>query len=109
MKKVVIKKDDYKVSPGKLETYNIVEITENYFKLEKPKYTAVDFLVKKIVEDHNEEAFTLDEWKNIFDTAKQIEKNQIVSAFIDGDNYDCLKEEDSLLYALAYYSKKFNK
>jgi hypothetical protein len=46
---------------------------------------------------------------SIINEAKLIEKNQIVLAFINGDNSDCLEEEDSLLYALAYYNEKFKK
>ena len=64
--------------------------------------TAVEWLEKQLI--HQKRLLP-----EHFNKAKQIEKNQIVLAFIDGDNSDCLKEEDSLLYALAYYNEKFNK
>lgn len=37
----------------------------------------------------------------------KLEKEQIVIAFICGDNSDCTQEEDSLSYALSYYNETF--
>ena len=65
--------------------------------------TAVEWLVEKF-NTTNGQLIESD-----FEQAKAIEKNQIVLAFINGDNSDCLEEEDSLLYALAYYNEKFKK
>lgn len=74
--------------------------------------TAVEWLVEKMIERKffaKDLPLSYTTLEHLTNQAKQIEKNQIVSAFIDGDNSDCLKEEDSLLYALAYYNEKFNK
>ncbi|QLF85208.1 hypothetical protein elemo19C_phanotate14 [Flavobacterium phage vB_FspP_elemoA_1-9C] len=68
--------------------------------------TAVEWLVEQFDTTIN---YTLEEWQLKIEQAKAIEKNQIVLAFINGDNSDCLEEEDSLLYAIAYYNEKFKK
>ena len=68
--------------------------------------TAVEFLVETITSKHDKSFIEF--YKAEIEQAKAIEKNQIVLAFINGDNSDCL-EEDSLLYALAYYNEKFKK
>lgn len=69
--------------------------------------TAVEFLVETITSKHDKSFIEF--YKAEIEQAKAIEKNQIVLAFINGDNSDCLEEEDSLLYALAYYNEKFKK
>lgn len=69
------------------------------------KQTAVEWLIKEIPSVDWKNSY----WENILEKAKAIEKNQIVLAFINGDNSDCLEEEDSLLYAIAYYNEKFKK
>jgi hypothetical protein len=45
--------------------------------------TAVQFLIEKIDFDANVRCFSKDEWKEIFEQAKQMEKEQIVNA-VDG-------------------------
>jgi len=47
------------------------------------KQTAVQFLIEKIDFDANVRCFSKDEWKEIFEQAKQMEKEQIVNA-VDG-------------------------
>jgi hypothetical protein len=47
------------------------------------KQTAVKFLIEKIDFDANVRCFSKDEWKEIFEQAKQMEKEQIVNA-VDG-------------------------
>ena len=69
--------------------------------------TAVEFLVETITSKHDKSFIEF--YKAEIEQARAIEKNQIVLAFINGDNSDCLEEEDSLLYALAYYNEKFKK
>lgn len=69
--------------------------------------TAVEFLVETITSKHDKSFIEF--YKAEIEQAKAIEKNQIVLAFINGDNSDCLEEENSLLYALAYYNEKFKK
>jgi hypothetical protein len=36
------------------------------------------------------------------------EKEQIINAWIDGDNSDCLTEQDSSDFAKQYYNETFN-
>lgn len=45
--------------------------------------SAVQFLIEKIDFDANVRCFSKDEWKEIFEQAKQMEKEQIVNA-VDG-------------------------
>jgi hypothetical protein len=45
------------------------------------KQTAVEFLIEKIAFDANVRCFSKDEWKQIFEQAKQMEKEQIEIAF----------------------------
>lgn len=71
------------------------------------KQTAVEFLQESLSIHFSFEQKM--QFEGLFQQAREMEKNQIVLAFIDGDNSDCLKEEDSLLYALTYYNEKFNK
>lgn len=68
------------------------------------KQTAVEWLVKEanLLENNG--------WiLPLINQAKEIEKEQIIEAFINGDNSDCTKDEDTLLYALTYYNETFNK
>ena len=69
--------------------------------------TAVEFLVETITSKHDKSFIEF--YKAEIEQARAIEKNQIVLAFINGDNSDCLEEENSLLCALAYYNEKFKK
>jgi hypothetical protein len=48
------------------------------------KQTAVQFVIEKIHFDANVRCFSKDEWKEIFDQAKQMEKEQIEVAWLDG-------------------------
>jgi len=38
----------------------------------------------------------------------EVEKEQIMNAWIDGDNNDCLSEQDSSDFAEQYYNETFN-
>lgn len=49
------------------------------------KQTAVHFLIEKIDFDANVRCFSKDEWKEIFDQAKQMEKEQIIDSWNGGD------------------------
>jgi hypothetical protein len=64
------------------------------------KQTAVEWLV---------EQFNLQAYIPHIEQAKEMEKQQIVIAFISGDNSDCTQDEDALLYALSYYNETFKK
>ena len=70
--------------------------------------TAVEYIAKELSKQIDNNLFMEVTFNKLLEQAKAIEKNQIVLAFINGDNSDCL-EEDSLLYALAYYNEKFKK
>jgi hypothetical protein len=48
------------------------------------KQTAVQFVIEKIHFDANVRCFSKDEWKEIFEQAKQMEKEQIEDAFYFG-------------------------
>jgi hypothetical protein len=48
------------------------------------KQTAVEFLIEKIDFDANVRCFSKDEWKQIFEQAIQMEKEQIKGAWYDG-------------------------
>lgn len=71
--------------------------------------TAVEFLYERLERMIPRTALYDIDKESYFEQAKAIEKNQIVLAFINGDNSDCLEEENSLLCALAYYNEKFKK
>jgi hypothetical protein len=67
--------------------------------------TAIEYLIQEIKQDRYVSHKSTKEWNDVFRQAKEIEKQQIVTAFINGDNSDCTKEEDTLLYALTYYNE----
>lgn len=71
--------------------------------------TAVEYIAKELSKQIDNNLFMEVTFNKLLEQAKAIEKNQIVLAFINGNNSDCLEEEDSLLYALAYYNEKFKK
>lgn len=71
--------------------------------------TAVEYIAKELSKQIDNNLFMEVTFNKLLEQAKAIEKNQIVLAFINGDNSDCLEEENSLLCALAYYNEKFKK
>jgi hypothetical protein len=54
------------------------------------KQTAVEFLIEKIDFDANVRCFSKDEWKQIFEQAKQMEKEQIIGAANNGCKGRCM-------------------
>ena len=46
--------------------------------------------------------------ESVFQKAREKEKEVIINAFINGDNSDCLQEQDSRLFAEQYYNENFN-
>jgi hypothetical protein len=76
------------------------------------KQTAVEWFEKNIskyISYHYDKAYEEhDEVTKIFEQAKEIEKEQIKDAWIDGDNSDCLSEQDSSDFAEQYYNETFN-
>lgn len=46
--------------------------------------------------------------EQIIEQAKEMELQQIINAYIDGINSDCMSHEDSVGYANKYYNEKFS-
>ena len=46
--------------------------------------------------------------ESVFQKAREKDKEVIINAFINGDNSDCLQEQDSRLFAEQYYNENFN-
>ena len=59
--------------------------------------TAVEYIAKELSKQIDNNLFMEVTFNKLLEQAKAIEKNQIVLAFINGNNSDCLEEEDSLL------------
>jgi hypothetical protein len=75
------------------------------------KQTAVDWLVEELSDvlgpmDTNSIRDLL--LMDAINRAKEMEKEQIKDAWIDGDNSDCLSEQDSSDFAEQYYNETFN-
>lgn len=51
------------------------------------KQTSVEFLIERIDFDANVRCFSKDKWKEIFDQAKQMEKEQMKEAHLIADHY----------------------
>lgn len=66
--------------------------------------TAVEWLFENI---HIIPKFKLSVQDTI-DKAKQMEKEQIIDAFWNGDNSDCTLEQNAKQFAEQYYNKKYN-
>jgi hypothetical protein len=54
------------------------------------------------------EAYAYDTAISILKDLLEKEKEQIMGAWVDGDNSDCLSEQDSSDFAEQYYNKTFN-
>jgi hypothetical protein len=67
------------------------------------KQTAVEWLVSVILDESFQEFYAEE-----IAQAKEMEKKQIMGAWVDGDNSDCLSEQDSSDFAEQYYNKTFN-
>ncbi len=79
------------------------------------KQTAVDFIVTKFnhltwLRRRGEisEVTENERQAKLFSEAKAMEKKQIIDAWVDGDNSDCLSEQDSSDFAERYYNETFN-
>ena len=81
------------------------------------KKTAVQWLIEQL----NEQGFLgtyctpdnidtkRESMNQIIEQAKEMENQQIINAYIDGINSDCMSHEDSVGYANEYYNQTFNK
>jgi hypothetical protein len=69
------------------------------------KQTAVEWFTNQL-----EKHYVFQDIKNTtaFLHAKEMEKKQMIDAWIDGDNSDCLSEQDSSDFAEQYYNETFN-
>lgn len=47
--------------------------------------------------------------QDLFKQAKEIEKQQIIDAFWNGDNTDCLSEQNAKEFAEQYYNETYKK
>ena len=68
------------------------------------KKTAVEWLIEKLIMPTS--IYTKEQ---IIEQAKEMELQQIINAYIDGINSDCMSHEDSVGYANKYYNQTFNK
>lgn len=71
--------------------------------------TAVEWLIEQIKSDQYQKALSLSEWIKVFEQAKAIEKEQIIDAFWNGDNTDCISEQNAKEFAEKYYNETFKK
>lgn len=65
------------------------------------KQTAVNWLVEQIKSDQNQKALSANEWMQVIEKAKDIEKQQIMDAWMATDN------ELQRLAAEQYYNKTY--
>lgn len=75
---------------------------------EKQIQTAVDFLIEHIKLDALYEAKSIDEWKNVFEKAKAMEKDQIMRAYMSGEIGE-MYELKNTLTAKQYYENNYEK
>ena len=78
--------------------------------MEQVKQTAVEWIISQIVEDQTIKAKSMTEWINIFEQAKEMEKEQIKDIYIAGFNQR--DEVDKGLFfnplAVTYCEKVFS-
>jgi len=70
--------------------------------------TAVEWLVKQL--NQKIDFIPMDKWDEIRDIvqqAKQMEKEQIIDAFWNGDNSDCTSEQNAKEFAEEYYNQTY--
>ena len=73
------------------------------------KQSSVDWLISCITEDQMVKAKSLNEWLEIFEQAKQMNKEEIMDAYYMGDRYSCCGCYDSSTEEEAedYYIETF--
>jgi hypothetical protein len=67
--------------------------------------TAVEWLFEKLPTIDKYDPY----YSKIIEQAKEMEKQQIIDAFWNGDNSDCTSEQNSKEFAEQYYNETFNK
>ena len=69
------------------------------------KQTAVEWLIEQLKENN---MLTFDEWTELVDQAKEMEKEQIVDAFSEGTRMiDVNDEMSAMLNGFIYYGEKY--
>ena len=69
------------------------------------KQTAVEWLVEQLKENN---MLTFDEWTELVDQAKEMEKEQIVDAFSEGTRMiDVNDEMSAMLNGFIYYGENY--
>ena len=63
--------------------------------------TAINWLVDQIKSDQNQKALSASEWMEVIEQAKQMEKEQIIDAFLEG------KVNHSKDWAIEYYNETY--
>jgi hypothetical protein len=66
------------------------------------KQTAIEWLIEQCPRIETIVAY------NILEQAKQMEKDQIIDAFWNGDNSDCTSEQNAKGFAEEYYNQTYN-
>jgi hypothetical protein len=76
--------------------------------------TAVEWLIEKLLDLDYEYAkglITLGVWSerknSLIEQAKEMEKEQIINAFCNGDNTDCTSEQNIEEFAEQYYQQTY--
>jgi hypothetical protein len=65
--------------------------------------TAVEWLQEALSLTFEQEM----QFEGLFQQAKEMEKQQIIDAFWNGDNSDCTSEQNSKEFAEEYYNQTF--
>ena len=68
------------------------------------KQTAVNWLVEQIKSDQNQKALSASEWMKVIEQAKDIEKQQIMDAWANGEGYN---DEEAKEMAKKYYKETY--
>ena len=76
---------------------------KEYKKQTMAQQTAVEWLTKEL----QKQGFVLYDFD--IKQAKQMEKEQIINAFWNGDNSDCTSEQNAKEFAEKYYNETYNK
>lgn len=69
--------------------------------------TAVEWLINKIEQDQMYKALSQREWVEVFKQAKQIEKEQIIHAWREGDNDSMYDPKELDQQAEQYYNETY--
>jgi hypothetical protein len=70
----------------------------------KPKQqTAVDYIFSQLPDEYGTTRSAFD----VYQQAKEMEKEQIINAFLNGDNTDCTSEQNIEEFADQYYEQTY--